>query len=89
MRRAAKRDASEKDIVKELKRVGCTVTQLSQRGVLDLLVGTPDKRFILMECKTGNGKLEDDQEKFIKIHSGCPMFVVRTPEEAIAALEAA
>jgi hypothetical protein len=89
MRRAAKRDTSEKSIIAALKKRNCSITQLSQRGVLDLLVGTPDKRFILMECKTGNGKLEDDQEKFIKIHSGCPMFVVRTPEEAIAALEAA
>lgn len=87
MRIAAKRDTTEPDIVDALRKVGATVTILSQRGVLDLLVGFRGK-FTLLECKSPGGKLTEDQDKFIKIHSGCPMAVVETPEEALFAIGA-
>jgi hypothetical protein len=86
MRRAAKRDENEPDIVDGLLDAGCTVTKLSQDGVLDLLVGHRG-RFCLMEVKSENGRLKPKQETFIKYHSGCPIFVVRTRLEALGALK--
>ena len=86
MRLKAKRDAVEPDIVTALLKAGATVTKLSQRGVLDLLVGW-NHRFMLMECKSEDGELTDDQVAFMEYHSGCPMRIVRTPAEALLALK--
>ena len=86
MRRAAKRDANEAEIIAALKNAGCTVTQLSQRGVLDLLVGYCG-HWLLLEVKSDDGKLTDDQRQFIEYHTDCPLAVVRTPTEALIALQ--
>lgn len=89
MRRAAKRDLTEKAIVDALIAHGCTVTRLSQPGVPDLLVGYQSdhrRRWALLEVKNGKGKLTEDQKAFIEYHGECPVFVVRTPEEALNAL---
>lgn len=50
IRRAAKRDESEPDIVRALEAVGATVQRLSADGVPDLLVGWRGQMWLL-ECK--------------------------------------
>ena len=55
MRYAAKRDTTEPAIVDALQRFGCTVVRLSQAGVPDLLVRTPDGCAHLVECKAPHG----------------------------------
>ena len=74
MKRAAKRDANERDIIEALEACGVAVTQLSQAGVPDLLcsVTTPGKGFgkwFMVEVKSDKGKLTEDQYKFIDKHN--------------------
>lgn len=70
MRRAAKVDANQPDIVRDLERIGCSVFRLSNvgKGVSDLLVGYRGKN-ILIEVKDGSKppsarKLTPDQVIF-------------------------
>jgi Holliday junction resolvase len=88
VRRAAKRDTSEKSIIAALKKRGCPVVQISHPNLPDLLFGY-EGELCLMECKTGKAKLEPGQAKFFELFKGYKVFVARTAEEAIAALEAA
>lgn len=82
MRRYAdKRDDNEQDIIKYLKRVGCVVQQLSQRGVPDLLVGFGPYN-VLMEVKTPSGKLTIDQESFFKKWGNSQVAVVQSRSDA-------
>jgi Holliday junction resolvase len=86
VRRAAKRDTSEKSIIAALKKRGCPVAQVSHPDFPDLLVGYNGDLYA-MECKTGKAKLEPGQAKFMELFKGYKVFVVRTADEAIAALE--
>ena len=82
------RDANEPEIVGELRARGCIVAPLSGSAVPDLLVGHAG-RWILLEVKTGAGKLTGAQARWHK-HArgaGLPVHVVRTPEQALDALE--
>lgn len=63
MRTAAKRDANEREIIDALKKIGCSVVQVSQEGLPDLSVGFRARNFWL-ECKSKGGKLTPAQEKF-------------------------
>ena len=81
MRCAAKRDGSEAAVVAVLEKFGCTVIRLSQRGIPDLLVKTPDGRVHIIECKDRGGTFTADQLKFIRKWG--PVAVVRTPEGAV------
>jgi hypothetical protein len=87
MRRAAKRDASEPDIVETLEGIGCDVTKLSDTDLPDLLVGYRGKLH-LMEVKTGNAKLRPGQEEFRARMEECGVTVkvVRTPSQALDAI---
>lgn len=86
-RRAAKRDLAEPAIVAALKAAGATVVKLSDRGIPDLLVGYADGNGqqvnTLMEVKTGNASLTDDEKWFFETWRGAA-HIVRTPEEALA-----
>lgn len=86
-RRAAKRDESEAAIVDALKAAGARVWRLSQP--LDLLVGHQG-RFLLLECKTGKRKVKPTQDATIADchRKGLPVYVVRTPEDALQAIGA-
>jgi Holliday junction resolvase len=82
MRRAAKRDASEAAIVAALRTAGWSVEFLNLTDGPDLLIGKPG-RCLLIECKTGKGKLKPGQSDWHQRWKGPTVIVVRTVEEAI------
>lgn len=91
VRRIAKTDANQPDIVSALRGVGASVCLLSQvgSGVPDLLVGFRGIN-LLMEVKDGNKppssrKLTKDQEDWHSEWRG-QVVVVTTVEEAVSAL---
>lgn len=89
MRRAAKRDANEPEIVEALELAGWTVVKISDSGLPDLLCL---RRGVtrLVEVKAPDGHLTSAQEKTFKRIQGAmvPVHVVRTPEEALYAVRA-
>lgn len=82
MRRAAKRDANERDIVDALRAVGASVEIVSGRGLPDLLVGWRGEN-LLMEIKGARGKLTKDQELWHVDWRG-QVVIVRSVEEALS-----
>lgn len=93
MRRAAKIDDNQPEIVAALRKIGALVTLLSAvgEGVPDLLVWYRDK-WTLLEVKDGNKppsarKLTTDQAKWHAVHADARVFVVTTIDEAIAAVQ--
>lgn len=94
MRRAAKVDANQADIVRELKRAGADVRSLAAvgEGFPDLAVGFRQRTFLL-EVKRPKDKgqragiLTDDQKLFFAQWRG-HAAVVSTPEEALRAIGA-
>lgn len=74
-----KRDANEPEIVRALESIGCDVTRLDKP--VDLVVGYRG-RTVLLEVKTKDGKLTEDQKKFFQLFRG-EAYIVRTPERAI------
>lgn len=65
-RTAAKRDKNERAIIEALQACGCSVQQLSMKGVPDLLVGftdpyTGELHNYLIEVKDKGGKLTPDE----------------------------
>ena len=81
MRYAAKRDTTEAAIVDALRRFGCTVVPLSQPGIPDLLVRTPDGRAHVVECKAPGGSRTPAQLKFQQTWG--PVPILRSSEEAV------
>jgi hypothetical protein len=75
-----RRDASEKAIVAALRQIGAQVWHVSGAGLPDLLV-LFRHQWIPLECKTAKGKLRARQVD-------CPWSIVRTPEDAFAAIGA-
>ena len=77
----AKRDESEKDIVKALRAAGATVYLMDKP--LDLLVGHNGATF-LAEVKNPDkaSKLNDKQAKFVKEWRG-QVDILRTPEDGL------
>jgi len=86
MRRAAKIDDNQTEIVEALRQCGCSVQVLSAvgDGCPDLLIGH-HRRNILMELKADKGTLTPPQELWHKGWSG-QVAVVRSVDEAIAAI---
>lgn len=87
---AAKRDRNEMEIIQTLLAVGCSVQQLSAKGVPDLLVGFNDPTTgepvnVLMEVKSKGGKLTPDESEWIAAWKG-QVFVVYSAEEALEAV---
>ena len=94
MRRAAKIDANQEQVIKALRSVGAVVQSLAAvgKGVPDLLVGYQGKT-ILFEVKDGNKppsarKLTEDQIKWHGAWRGGPLAVVDGPEAALRMLGA-
>jgi len=92
MRRAARTDENQEQIVKALRAVGASVQSLAAvgHGVPDLLVGYEGKN-ILIEIKDGNKtpskrKLTDDQVKWHESWNGGAVAVVDSVDAAWAAL---
>lgn len=89
MRRAAHIDGNHADVVAALRKLGAAVTSLAAvgGGVPDLLVGF-HRVNVLLEVKNPAQKPSDQQlnaaqQKFHDTWPG-PVFVVRTPEMAVA-----
>lgn len=92
--RAARRDENEADIIDALKKFGCTVCQLSQPGVPDLLVGLVCANGVpinlLLEIKDGakapsDRKLTDKEKLWHEAWKG-QVEVVESVIEAIDAI---
>lgn len=81
MRRAAKRDSNEREIIDALEAAGCKVEQLDK---WDLQVQRPDGVLRMIEVKAPKGKLKPSQEKLIA--DGWDLRVVRSIEEAFEAV---
>jgi len=83
MRRAAKIDLNQPDIVEALRKVGASVVSLASigQGCPDLLACKGDKLW-LIEVKGPKGTLTDDQKRFILNWSGT-VHIIRTPDEAL------
>lgn len=83
MRRAAKRDLSEAAIVEYLRKAGWSVLHLSVTNGPDLVAGKHGHN-VLLECKTGKGKLRPGQIQWGASWQGDPPYVIRTVSEAEA-----
>ena len=93
MRRAARVDGNQRQIVAALRAIGCTVQTLHTvgKGCPDILVGCRGTN-LLMEIKDGQKptsarRLTDDEAKWHEEWLG-QVIVVATIEEAIAAVDA-
>ena len=91
MRRAARIDANQQEIVKALQSIGCSVAPLSTvgNGMPDLLVGARGVNYLL-ECKDGDKppserKLTPDQERWHAAWKG-QTAVVYCVEDALRAV---
>jgi Holliday junction resolvase len=82
MRRAAKRDTVEPEVKQTLQRLGWSVAQISQKGAPDLVIGKGHFLF-LVECKTGNGKLTEDQQDWHARWRGLKPIILRDATEAL------
>ena len=90
MRRAARIDANQPDIVKALRRVGCHVQPLHTvgQGCPDLLVCTPRGRLLLLEVKDGSKPpservLTPEQVIWHAAWRRAPVYVVLNTREAV------
>ena len=92
MRRAAKTDANQDQVVEALRVAGATVQSLAAvgQGVPDLLVGFQGKT-LLMEVKDGRKppsarRLTEDQLKWHGAWRGGPVAIVDGPDAALRML---
>ncbi len=90
MRRAAKIDGNQTEIVEALRKVGASVQSLAAvgRGVPDLLVGYKGKTF-LIEVKDGRKpgwRITQQQAEWHGAWRGGPLFIVENVEKALQIL---
>jgi hypothetical protein len=86
MRRAAKVDANQAEIVEALRWKGATVACTHQmgQGFPDVVAGIPGSLFnLLLEIKRSRGKLTNDEGVFHCTWAG-QLDIIRTPEQACA-----
>ena len=90
MRKYGKVDTNHRAIVDALRASGALVISLASQGggVPDILVYTGSRsvtgEFKLLEVKGPNGKLTEDQSKFMVL--GWPVHIVRSPQGALDAV---
>lgn len=89
MRAAARRDNNEPEVVRALELAGWTVVRVSDTGFPDL-VAVRRGVLRLLEVKGPKGELTEAQ---VKLHqrlaaAGLPVAIVRSPEEALEAVNA-
>jgi len=89
MRRAAKVDTNQTEIVDALRAVGAVVTSIHRHGygVPDILVSYRGVWY-LMEIKTTTGKLTPAENEFIERHHNATVNVVRYVDDALEAIGA-
>ena len=92
MRRAARVDDNQMEIVRAMRAVGAIVRVITQGdGLPDLLVGY-NGHTILMEIKDGNKppsarKLTDNEQKFFDEWKGGPLYKVESVDQALDILD--
>jgi hypothetical protein len=88
MRRAARIDLNQPEIVRALRSAGAVVTSMAPLGggVSDLLVSFR-QRWLVMECKADDGELTEDQKIWIGAQRA-PVYIVHSPSEAVRLLDA-
>ena len=79
MRRAAKVDKNQREIIAALKQIGCTVHVLGQP--VDLIAGRGARNW-LIECKSRTGKKTPGQVEFFANWKG-QVRIVRSAQEAV------
>jgi|LakMenEpi03Aug12_release.lakeMendotaPanAssembly.Ray.scaffolds.fasta_scaffold494053_2 hypothetical protein len=91
MRKIARVDANQPEIVKALRKAGFHVTHLHTigGGVPDLLIVGPSRSgrilALLCEVKSAKGELTDDEAKFFdKFPAGGPAIVARSADEVLS-----
>ena len=92
MRRAARRDAGEQDIIKAMRACGAFVKVINDEGTFDLLCWY-NGHTLLLEIKDGSKppsarRLTDAEQKFHDEWPGDNLHIVNSVEEALALLEA-
>jgi hypothetical protein len=90
MRRAARRDDNEQDIIKAMRAEGAYVKQINDEGLFDLLVSHRGET-LLIEVKDGAKppsarRLTEAELKFHEEWPGSDLFIITSVEEAIALL---
>ncbi len=85
-RYATRRDANEQTIMDAIEKAGWHCWQLDYP--VDLLCWKEGRGFVLMEVKTGKGKIRKEQEAQRNFVETTRTPVVRTPEDALRALGA-
>jgi Holliday junction resolvase len=90
VRRAARRDDGEREIIDALRKAGAYVKQVNDEGLADLLVWHGGRTLIL-EVKDGKKppsarKLTDAEQKFHNDWPGDNLFIVNSVEEALRLL---
>lgn len=88
MRRAAKADANQKQIVAAFRGLGCSWLDLHRVGddCPDGLAGV-DGLDQLVEIKSGPGKLTEGQKQFLFSWRGRDVWVVYTPEDVVVCVK--
>ena len=90
MRRAARRDDNEQDIIKAMRAEGAYVKQINDEGLFDLLVSYRGET-LLIEVKDGAKppsarRLTEAELKFHEEWPGSNLFIITSVEEAVALL---
>jgi hypothetical protein len=90
MRRAARRDDNEKEIVAAMREAGAYVKVINDEGTFDLLCWH-NGRTLLLEIKDGSKplsarRLTDAEQKFHDAWPGDNLYIVNSVEEALALL---
>ena len=91
MRRAAKVDENQSELVRAALQFGCTVRSLAQigGGIPDLLIGQASRwgrRNILVEAKSDHGVLTPDQIAFHRDWRG-QIDIARTVDQLLEVLQ--
>jgi len=87
VRRAAKIDANQRQIVAALRAVGASVRSLAAigEGCPDLLVGYRSRNYLLEVKRDAKAKLTPEQELFFQSWRG-PVYRVNSVDEALAVI---
>ena len=91
MRRAARRDDNEKDIIKALRECGAYVKVINDEGLFDLLVSYRGET-LLLEVKDGAKppsarRLTDAEQKFHNEWPGDNLYIINSVQEALDLLK--
>lgn len=92
MRRAARRDDNEKDIIKALRACGAYVKAINDEGAFDLLCHY-NGHTLLLEIKDGTKppsarRLTDAEQKFHDEWPGDNLYIINSVQEALDLLKA-